>query len=621
LQARLCCWVAAVFLISPLAVAQAATDKPSSAQDLQYGEALFHYFQEDWFNSIVRLQIAKTQQALPNHADEAQLLLGGLDLSYGLRDEASRIFERLLTEASRDDLTRNRAWYYLAKISWQRNDPTAALAALSRIDGDMTRATHAESALLSSLLLLKMGRNAEAIKVIEAARADKSWTPYLAYNLGVAQLRSGQLEQGAKTFDQLGELNGRSEELRLLRDKANLALGYRYLQNGNTGQSRATLERVRLQGPLSNKALLGTGWADADAEQFSQALVPWTELGKRNATDPAVQEALLATSYAMTRMSLHGRAVDQYQSAIAALHGEKGKLDESISAIKNGELLDILQQQDLRSGSGWLQQLTMDTRSPALRYQVTLMAAHAFQEAVKNYRDLMILRNNLDTWTDNIEAYDDMLAARQQRFADNRPAAERALRTSDHAELQRRYRQLAARVQQAEANEDPVKLADDTQTSQWQRLQSIKARLDAMPELANAAAVRGKLERLEGVLRWQLHDQYKPRLWQAKRALGELEQLLQQSQLALNSLHDTRTDTPEGFSSFSRRIAGQRKTIRALLERTRGIELAQGELIEQLAVNELEQQKTRIDTYIVQARFSLAQTYDNALQVNRGAAQ
>ncbi len=621
LPARLLYWVTAVLLCAPLAAVQAGNDKPSSAQDLQYGEALFHYFQQDWFNSIVRLQIADTQQALPNHADEAELLLGGLDLSYGLRDEASRIFERLLTDASRDDLTRNRAWYYLAKISYQRNDPVAAMKALAQVDGNMTRATRAESALLGSLLLLQLGRNAEAIEIIEAARAAGSWTPYLAYNLGVAQIRSGKLEQGAGTFDELGEMSGRSEELRLLRDKANLALGYSYLQSGDAMKSRATLERVRLQGPLSSKALLGTGWADADAERFGQALVPWSELGKRNATDPAVQEALLASSYAMTRMNLHGRAVDQYNSAIAALHDEKGKLDESISAIKNGELLNILEQQDLRSGSGWLQQLTMDTRSPALRYQVTLMAAHEFQEAVKNYRDLLVLHNNLETWADSIDAYDDMLAARRQRFADNRPAAERALRASDHAELQRRHAQLASRLQQIESEEDAVGLADETETRQWHRLQAIKARLAGLPRQAGTDALRDKQARLEGVLRWQLHSQYKPRLWQAKRSLAELEQLLGESQLALNNLRDSRSNTPEGFSAFGRRIADQRKTIHALLERTRDIQLAQGEAIEQLAINELEQQQKRIDIYIVQARFSLAQTYDSALQVKRGAPQ
>jgi hypothetical protein len=597
-----------------------ADEKLSSAQDLQYGEALFHYYQQDWFNSIVRLQIAKSQGAMPHHANEAELLLGGLDLSYGLRDEAADIFEQLLAE-HRDDLTRNRAWYYLAKISYQRGDPQAALRALAQLDGEMSQGTRAESALLGSLMLLQLGRNGEAIALIESARDAKTWTPYLAYNLGVAQIRSGQLDAGAQTLAAVGSLDGRDEELRTLRDKANLALGYSYLQQGAAKQSRDRLERVRLEGPLSNKALLGTGWADTDAEEFGRALVPWTELGKRNATDPAVQEALLAMPYTLTRMKLHGRAVTQYNSAIDALYSEKDKLNASIKSINNGELLDILQQQDLRSGSGWLQQLTLDTQSPALRYQLSLMAAHDFQEAVKNYRDLQILHNNLEQWAQSMDAYDDMLAARVARFGNNRPAAERALKTTSLAQLKNRYETLAGRVRQAEAGNDPLALANDTETQQWQKLQAIRARLDRHPADAKTTAMRERLQRLEGVLRWQVSTEFKPRLWQAKRDLAALSGLLDQSQQALNNLQHARSDTPEEFSDRARQIRTYRKTIQALLARTGTAQLAQGARLERLAVAELEQQQKRIDTYIVQARFALAQTYDSALHAQAGESQ
>ncbi len=597
-----------------------ADEKLSSAQDLQYGEALFHYYQQDWFNSIVRLQIARSQDALQHHANEAELLLGGLDLSYGLRDEAANIFEQLLAE-HRDDLTRNRAWYYLAKISYQRGDPQAALKALAQLDGEMSQGTRAESALLGSLMLLQLGRNGEAIALIESARNAKTWTPYLAYNLGVAQIRSGQLDAGAQTLAAVGSLDGRDEELRTLRDKANLALGYSYLQQGAAKQSRDRLERVRLEGPLSSKALLGTGWADTDAEEFGRALVPWTELGKRNATDPAVQEALLALPYTLTRMKLHGRAVTQYNSAIDALYSEKDKLGVSINSIKNGELLDILQQQDLRSGSGWLQQLTLDTESPALRYQLSLMAAHDFQEAVKNYRDLQILHSNLDQWAQSMDAYDDMLAARVARFGNNRPAAERTLKTTRLAQLKNRYETLADRVRQADAGNDPLALVNDTETQQWEKLQAIRARLDRHPADAKTTAMRERLQRLEGVLRWQVSADFKPRLWQAKRDLAALSGLLDQSQQALNNLQHARSDTPEEFSDRARQIRTYRKTIQALLARTGTAQLAQGAQLERLAVAELEQQLQRIDTYIVQARFALAQTYDSALHAQAVESQ
>ncbi|NNG13272.1 MAG: tetratricopeptide repeat protein, partial [Halobacteria archaeon] len=495
-----------LLLLTLLMTPAGAADRtpPSTAQDLQYGEALYYYYQQDWFNSIVRLQIAKTQERLPNHADEAELLLGGLDLSYGLRNVASTIFERMLTNEHADEQIRNRAWFYLAKISYQRGDTVNALQALSRVSDDMTRTTRVEVSQLHSLLLLQLGQNDAAIEVLEASKDINAWSPYLAYNLGVAYIRNGQLERGAKELDTLGELSGRSEELRLLRDKANLALGYSYLQDGATQQSREILERVRLEGPLSNKALLGAGWANAEADEFGHALVPWSELGRRNATDPAVQEALLAMPYAMTRMNLHGRAVQQYNGVIGTLFDEKDKLDESIDAIRKGELLEILQGQDLRNGSGWLQELTLDTQSPALRYQVALMAAHEFQEAVKNYRDLSVLRNNLQTWATNIDAYDNMLSARQHRFANKRPAAEHALRSEDRKLFEQRHHQLRDRLAQIEGANDPVGLADTSEAEQWNKLEDIKVKLAGLPAGPDTDALRERQARAECALYWQL---------------------------------------------------------------------------------------------------------------------
>ena len=39
---------------------------------------------------------------------------------------------------------------------------------------------------------------------------------------------------------------------------------------------------MRLEGPFSNKALLGVGWADAEMDNYQRALVPWMELRSRD---------------------------------------------------------------------------------------------------------------------------------------------------------------------------------------------------------------------------------------------------------------------------------------------------------------------------------------------------
>ncbi len=57
---------------------------------------------------------------------------------------------------------------------------------------------------------------------------------------------------------------------------------------------RASSIAFALDGPFSNQALLSAGWAHVNAQSFDRALVPWGILAKREVTDSAVQEAMLA---------------------------------------------------------------------------------------------------------------------------------------------------------------------------------------------------------------------------------------------------------------------------------------------------------------------------------------
>lgn len=600
-------------LCSGIPAQEIAAQAPSSVQDLQYGEVLFHFYQQDYFNSIVRLQIAQQQERLPHHAEQAELLLGGLNLSYGLRAAADAIFQRLLDSKHITAAVRNRAWYYLAKISWQRGDTLRALEALARLGGEMSPATRGDAANLQSLALLQLGRNAEAVRLLQAVNTGADWSPYLAYNLGVAQIRSNDLETGSRELERLGELQARNEALRLLRDRANLALGYSYLRRGEAERSRQALERVRLEGPLSNKALLGTGWADSELEAYGRALVPWTELETRRATDPAVQEALLAIPYAMTRLDLHGRAVQHYQRAIDTLRSEQHLLDEAIAAVRNGELVTALEEVPPASGSGWLQKLDVLSGSPALRYQVELMAAHDFQEALKNYRDLQALQDNLERWADSIAAYDDMLDGRETRFAVHRPAAVAALETSPVGELEARRDRLATTLARSETTEDPFTLASGEELGQWRRLESIRTRLGGLPATGDVDALVQKQRLLQGMLYWQMAEDYKPRLWQAKQQLAEVDTHLVAAHQARERLREAGLDTPVGFEKLAQRIASYKQRLLDLQARTLQVRLAQGAYLDHLAVEELERQKQRVATYLVQARFAMAQTHDRAL--------
>jgi hypothetical protein len=617
LQVNCKCLLPVILLAISTQIA-ARDEAVTSVKDLQYGEMLFYYFQQDYFNSIVHLGIARQQDRLPNHANEAELMMGGLLLSYGMRNSAKDIFQNLLDNKNNDLSVHNRAWLYLAKISYQRGDLAGALDAIQHVEGKMTPSTRTATANLHSLLLLQQGRNKEAIELLENTRSGKYWTPYLKYNLGIARIRSGDHANGAHDLDSITNNNARSAENKLLRDKANLALGYSYLQSGETEKSRQALEQVRLEGPLSNKALLGTGWASADADDYQHALVPWTELSNRDTADPAVQESLLAVPYALTKMQLYGRAVQRYKQSIEALTEEKRKLDMSITAIRDGQLLRHLQENDSGTGDGWLQRLNLQTDSPALRYQLSLMASHNFQEAVKNYRDLAFLDKNLAKWAASIAAYDDMLATRKARYKSHLPAATHVLQNNPLPTLLLQQSALADRLRKVESTGDIKGLADSNEKRQLQILSRVEKQLTELPDTPEVQNLRAKQKLLHGVIYWQLNNEYKERLWNTRQQLTELDGLANQTDRAISRLQQAELDTTTGFSGFGARISKQKALLSELQKRTDKAFIAQGELLQQLAISELEAQKKRIDIYVVQARFALAQTYDSSLNNTAG---
>ena len=212
-----------------------------------------------------------------------------------------------------------------------------------------------------------------------------------------------------------------TEEFQSLRDKANLALGYAALRNQKPDDARTYLERVRLTGLQSNKALLAYGWAANELKNPKLALVPWTELAQRDSTDEAVLEARIAVPYAYSELRAYGQALDRYNEAIASFEREGQGLDSTIAAIRSGQLLTSLLEAAPGAPQGWFASLERLPPGPHAVRLAPVLATHAFQEGFKNVRDLQFLAANLAEWETKLGVFDDMLANRRQAYAERLP--------------------------------------------------------------------------------------------------------------------------------------------------------------------------------------------------------
>ena len=243
-------------------------------RDLHYGDVLFYLYQGEDLQAATRLLAYQQWQRIPHHEAEGQLLLGGLYLSLGLHNEAGKLFQTLLN----DDVptgVRNRAWFYLAQVWYQRGYLDKAEESLRKINGRMSADLEAQKELLFSNVLIHQNKLNEAIVMLARGRGTEGWYAYARFNLGVALVRSKRLSDADVFLTKVGTMEANEPEMLALRDRANLALGYAYLQAAqDPKKAREAFERVRLNGPFSNKALLGTGYADIAGGDYERALTP-----------------------------------------------------------------------------------------------------------------------------------------------------------------------------------------------------------------------------------------------------------------------------------------------------------------------------------------------------------
>lgn len=584
---------------------------PQDVKDLSYGDVLFYFYQDDYFDSITRLLAARQLDRLPNTQGEAELLLGGLYLSLGEHVEAGKIFEKLLA-ANTSENVRNKAWFYLGKVWYQRGYLQESERALRQVSDKIQPRISAERYMLLAQLMLRQGRYDDAIAALSAWHGPPDWTAYAQYNLGVALVRTGRLPDAIAHLDQVGRMEPSSDELLALRDKANLALGFALLQAGRAAEARPVLERVRLDGPYSSKALLGVGWADSTLGEFKRALVPWLALRKRDLLDSAVQESYLTVPYAYNQLGATGQAADYYNSAIESFDAEFKRIDESIEQIRSGTLLDRLLTDDKKDTLTWYWQLKTVPDAPESRYLYQLLASNEFQEGLKNYRELAFMNRNLEDWRESLSAFNDMLDTRQQAYDERMPKAAAVMAATDLGGLSRKRVDFESRLNDIEKSNDVAALGTPEEQKNWARLQQIEDYLAMHPDDPALGDIRDRLRLLKGVLYWRLSESFKARLWNERRSVKELEASLVETQKRAVLVKQAQTGMPSNNGAFAARVIAVRARMDQLQQRLAALSEQQNRYLQALAIRELRAQKQRIEVYQIQARYELAAIYDKA---------
>ena len=420
---------------------QSAKEKPSTnaKDDLFFDEAFFHAYQGQFFEAIQRLDTELDQyhrldepglDTLHRNIGEAEFSVGDFELDYRMHYKAGRAIKRVL-EGAVDEAVRNEAAFRLARIHFQKDQLDDALQALGRIQGTVPAKIKNDVEFLRANIYMATDKPNEAIEVLNHLQNDPGLAGFVAYNLGIAQLQAGKKQEAVEQLNKAGQLTASDPAGLAIRDKANLVLGSLLFESGNFDRSKQALDRVRLEGPYSNEALLRAGWADTSSKQFDRALVPWNILADREPTDVAVQEALLAVPHTYADLKLYGRAALTYGRALETYSGQIEKIDASINSIKEGRFLKALIREESREDQTWVIRLRGLPGAPETYYLMALMASHDFQTALHNYLDLEDLRSKLVGFQASLEAFDDIIRLRKKNYEPLLPEIDAKFRELD----------------------------------------------------------------------------------------------------------------------------------------------------------------------------------------------
>ena len=588
---------------------------PGGPDDPRYRSALFFKNDNRFLSALLDLLDAEQDAADPAQLPaDFQWLMAACYIGFGMEAAAEKIYLRLAAAspsasagdknsssmtpaAAPDPLTMARAELELAKFEYQRGYFPNAENRLRQLRERLPKDLQADWQIQLVNTLMAQSRYKDTVSLLTAnGENPDDLPPVLRYNLAVAQIKDGQGLEGRRLLNRVGLMDVKDIETLSLRDKANLALGFHYLELQNSKNARALFGRIRTIGPFSNSALLGLGWAEiaqgnaaaakkssssedttgkgsedslgallskdgddktrlkveskgtlrisiAEQEAMQRALSPWTELITRDPMDPAVQEAMLAIPWVLSQLQAYEQSLKYYQRAIDTLEVARKRMDQAQKAIQGGVMVYTMIRDDLDSERGWKWRLTNLADTPETYFMQNLLAQHGFMEVLKNHRDARLLSRNLESW--------------KKRLAD----------------LQQSGSTLKGSVVQnlAQRGARPAFKPDWPIALVWLRY-------------AGGLGAPG------------VYDTPLPALAQVPV--------------------DLRTqDAPTEFAGTPELLRPLRERLERLLPQVTANSVTQNQLLETVSLKELDGQKKQIERYLTESRFAVARIYDTQMKL------
>ncbi len=595
-----------IILLSVMVAMTVQAAQPGSGQrvqDLAYGVALYQLFQQHNLAAITEISAARQRQRLRHQKDDAELLLGGLYYDFGLPENSEKIFRKMLDEKKPVSM-RNRVWFNLARVQYEKGRYARARQLLARIEGDLSPQWRAQQYYMLGNIEIKAKQFDQAQQALKQINPKFIWRDYSRYNLGVARLVN---EQDRHWLESLLQRKTNDDELIALQDSARYILGLSALRNNDIYQALDDFSAIHADSPFSNRALLASGWAWYKKSFPANAIKFWRILQKRNQPDAATLESKIAVADSYEKMGDKSLAIATYRKAA---NDYERFLDDLNLVDKTIDQPSFIARLKRANHLAQAKKPVPADSNDSLLYLDDLLSRGDFQQALKNYGQLVEIRQALERWRNKIPLYTLMLKERKRLFETRRDQLDSANNERRLQRLKTRRDELAGRVRRIKNEQDFRALANEDEMDFLAQLQDIKKLADKLQPVRDVSKARERYRIMSGLLDYRLATEFPQRFWQLKRALQLLDRALVQATRSTQSLSRAAERNARNMIDFERRIAGQGNAISQQLQRTDRLLLQQQGYIENLAHQAIQKRRDHVLALRLSARYAIARLLD-----------
>jgi hypothetical protein len=383
------------------------SDENESADKLIYQEALFHFYRNDYMQTLVMLE---SDHLGTTHIDNEyhnlnHLLAIEAGFKLGMLDTVSHTIEHLAFTA-RDKRIKQQAQFYKGKLAYYRKDWRGAIKLLQDINPALPAVLRDEALYYQANSHLNSNQQVEAARVLGGISSNTLWGAYGYFNLGTAYAnREKSPSKALVAFRVAATFTDTSEEGMELKDHINLAAGKLALQGNDYDKSMGFLQEVRVSGTAAPGAILHYGRAQAGQGRQRTAIQSWYRAKIFGLVVPGVADIFLSIAYGYEQEKLKATAIDSYMEAIASYEKELRHTAEINKELRGDGVLALLKKvQSDDSSVEWFLASQLAANTPRVAFVYFLMNDRAFFDKASLMLELNGSANDIARGSQRLEA-------------------------------------------------------------------------------------------------------------------------------------------------------------------------------------------------------------------------